>query len=191
MRDYIVSVMAKDRVGIVRDVSTALAELGGNITHLSQTVLRGHFTLIISVEMPENRTASEIRESVKSKGSPGEFEVGVRPYSEVEPPVWGTAERFTLSMQGKDSPGIIAKTTAYLAEKGINIEDFYSYVHGGTLLMLAQVSIPVGVDIDETRIGLERVGAEYGLIVHLQHENIFRVTSEVRSVQALEGDSTD
>ena len=190
MKDYIVSVMARDRVGIVRDVSSALAELGGNITHLSQTVLRGHFTLIISVEMPDSRTESEIRQGIQRKGAIGELEVGVRAYSETHPPITGRAERFTLSMQGKDCPGIIAKTTAYLADKGINIEDFYSYVREGTLLMLAQVSIPLEVNAEETRIGLEKVGEEYGLTVHLQHENIFRATSEIRSVGTLERNHT-
>lgn len=187
MTDYIVTVMAQDRVGIVRDVSSALAALDGNITHLSQTVMRGYFTLIISVEMPDERTQLEIRQAVERKGEVGELEVNVRPYiSAVCAGKICTSETFTLSMQGKDQKGIIARTTSYLADRSINLEDFYSYVHNGTLLMLAQVSIPVGVNLEEVQSELEQVGKEFNLIVHLQHRNIFRATSEVRSIIDLE-----
>ena len=180
--DYILTVMARDRVGIVRDVSSGLAGLGGNITRLSQTVVRSYFTLIISVEMPDERTQLEIRQAVERNGAVGEFEVSVRPYQEAVATETCALERFTLSMQGTDQKGIIARTTTYLAGRGINVDDFYSYVHEGILLMLAQVSVPVGVDVEEVQAGLEEVGREFGLAVHLQHEDIFRATSDVRPV---------
>lgn len=191
MKDYIVTVMAQDRVGIVRDVSSALAGLGGNITHLNQTVMRGYFTLIISVEAPDERTQLEIRQAVERSGCVGEFEVNVRPFVESSSPTIGELERFTLSMQGNDQPGIIARTTTYLAQRNINVDDFDSYVHDGRLLMLAQVSVTVGTDLDELQTGLEQVGKEFNLIVHLQHENIFRATSDVRTVLTLQRESTN
>jgi glycine cleavage system transcriptional repressor len=182
MNEYILTVMARDRIGIVRDVSSALSSLGGNITHLSQTVLRGYFTLIISVQVPDQRTDADIREAVEARGSAGELQVSVAPF-QVSPPMAGAAtERFTLSMQGKDQPGIIARTTSYLAERGINVDDFYSYVHDGILLMLAQVSIPTGMDIERVQADLREVGREFALVVHLQHEDIFRATSDVGPV---------
>jgi predicted amino acid-binding ACT domain protein len=185
MTDFIITVMARDRVGIVRDVSSALAGLGSNITRLSETVVRGYFTLIISVQVPDERTASELRQAVRGCGAPGELEVGVKPYVEQPVPDEGVAEHFTLTMRGADQPGIIARTTAYLAENGINIDDFYCYVHEGILLMLAEVSIPSGIDVEAVQAGLESVGGEFGLLIHLQHENIFRATSEVRPVREL------
>lgn len=181
MKDYIITVMAQDRVGIVRDVSTAIASLEGNITHLSQTVMRGYFTLIISAEMPDERSQSEIRQAVERKGAVGELEVNVRPFVETQQ-CGSSSERFTLSMQGNDQKGIISRATSYLAQRNVNVDDFYAYVHDGTLLMLAQVSIPVGTDVEELQSGLERVGEEFGLVVHLQHEDIFRAAGDVRPV---------
>lgn len=186
MKDYILTVMAQDRVGIVRDVSSAIAGQDGNITHLSQTVMRGYFTLIISAEMPDERTQLEIRQAVERSGAVGEFEVSIRPYVESVPCEMCFPDRFTLSMQGTDQKGIIARTTTYLAECAINVEDFYSYVHDGVLLMLAQVSVPTGVDLEVVQTGLEQVGREFGLIVHFQHENIFRATSDVRPIIELQ-----
>ena len=187
MLDYILTVMARDRVGIVRDVSTALARLGGNITHLSQTVMRDYFTLIISAQMPDERAQLEIRQAVERSGAVGELEVSVRPWENQPQAAAARVERFVLSMQGKDQPGIISRATTSLAERGINVDDFYAYVHEGTLLMLAQVSIPVGVDVEEAQEGLEQVGRDFGLVVHFQHENIFRATSDVRPVTYYRG----
>src|SRR4051812_39692829 len=53
MSNYVVTVTAADRVGIVESVTgTVLAE-GGNVLELSQTVMRGFFTIILAVEFPE------------------------------------------------------------------------------------------------------------------------------------------
>lgn len=182
MKDYIITVMAPDRVGIVRDVSTALTSVGGNITHLSQTVLRNYFTLIISAEMPDERTHAEIRQAIERNGDVGELEVIVRPYKEMPCSQPSECQCFTLSMQGTDQKGIIARTTTYLADCGINVDDFYSYVYEEKLLMLAQVSVPDTVDIEVVQDGLRRVGGDYDLIVHFQHIDIFRATGDVRSV---------
>src|SRR6516165_3170719 len=98
MKEYIVTVMALDRVGIVRDVSSALSAIGGNITHVSQTVMRGYFTLIVSVEMPDDRTQLEIRQAVERNGDVGELEVNVRPFVEPSKSKARSTERFMLSL---------------------------------------------------------------------------------------------
>jgi len=182
MKDYIVTVMARDRIGIVRDVSSAITGIEGNITYLSQTVMRGYFTLIISTEMPDERTQSEIRQAIERRGSVGEFEVNVRPHVPVDPKETCVIERFTLTMQGNDQKGIIASACGLLASMNINLDDFYCYVHEGILLMMAQVSVPVGTSLDAIQTGLEEVGSQFGLVAHLQHENIFRATLDVRPV---------
>lgn len=182
MKDYILTVMAQDRVGIVRDVASALTELGGNITHVSQTVMCGYFTLIISVQVPDERSLLEIRQAIERKGSAGELEVNVRPYEPAPESQIRKSERFTLTIVGKDRPGIISRATQHLADRNINIDDFYAYVLDGRFVMLVQVSIPEGVDADDVRCQIEDLGKEFELTVHLQHENIFRATNEVRPV---------
>ena len=39
-----------DRVGIVYSVTGALLDLGGNVLELSQTVMRGYFTIILAAK---------------------------------------------------------------------------------------------------------------------------------------------
>lgn len=180
MKEYIVTVMALDRVGIVRDVSAALSGLGGNITNISQTVMRGYFTFILSVEMPDEKTQLEIRQAIERNGEVGELEVNVRPFIEPAESVSKPSEHFTLSLQGKDKHGIISSVTSYLADTGINIDDFHAYLIDGGFVMLVQVSIPVDVDLDIIQSELKQLGKDLDMTVHLQHENIFRVTSEIR-----------
>ncbi|MDO8585440.1 MAG: ACT domain-containing protein [Armatimonadota bacterium] len=187
--EYIVTVMSRDRVGIVADVSRALAGLGGNITDLSQTLLRGYFTLIISVETPDDVTDARVREAVAQAGAPGEFGVEVRHYEPPQAAEQVSTERFVLTTRGADRPGIIARVTAYLAEQSINIEDFYAHVVAGDLLMVLQVAVPSGLNIRQVQREIEQVGREFGLSVHLQHENIFRVTNEVRLLRIEGGKS--
>jgi glycine cleavage system transcriptional repressor len=185
LREYIVTVMAQDRVGIVRDVSGAIAGLDGDITHLSQTVLRGYFTLIISARIPGEPSELAIGQAVERTGAIGELAVNVRPYETVAAETRKT-ERFVLSMRGPNSVGIIATVTAFLADKGISVDDFYSYVHEDKHLILAQLAVPDDIDLDAVQQGLENVSAAMGQVTHLQHENIFKATCEVDSVTAIE-----
>lgn len=182
MKEYIVTVMARDRVGIVRDVSVAVAGLGGNLTHVSQTVMRGYFTLIVSAGMPDDRTELEIRQAIERKGEVGELVVNVRPFVEAAESEACPCEHFTLTLRGSDQPGIISRVTTYLADQSINIDDFWAYALDGMFVMLVQVSIPIGVNVEHVQSELEQLGRESDLIVHLQHENIFRVTSEIGPV---------
>lgn len=186
MKDYILTVMAQDRVGIVRDVAAALSELDGNITNVSQTVMCGYFTLMLSVAVPDERSLLEIRQAIERRGDVGEFEVNVRPYEPVPPSMLRKAEHYTLTLVGQDSKGLIARATAYLADRQINIDDFYAYVREGRFVMLVQVSIPEGADVEAVRSELEEFEHEFGITVHLQHENIFRATNEIRPVVDLQ-----
>ena len=184
MTEYIVTVMARDRAGIVRDVSAGLAELQGNITHANQTVLRGYFTLILSVQFPDDSTPLMIRQSVERHGSVGEFEVNVRLY-EQNPPVVGKGAPFTLTLRTHQLPGMLLKATTYLAQRGVNIEDFNAYSTDTEFLVTGLVTIPEDVDIEHIKTEIEALGQEFGFSVHLMHQNIFTATSQVLPVTEL------
>ena len=46
----IVTVIGKDRVGIIANVCGMLAESGANVLDISQTILQGYFTMIMIVD---------------------------------------------------------------------------------------------------------------------------------------------
>ena len=64
----IVTVVGKDRVGIIAEVCTQLAAYQVNVLDISQTVMQGYFTMIMMVDTSmANRTFDEISETLRRK----------------------------------------------------------------------------------------------------------------------------
>ena len=47
----VVTVIGKDKKGIIAKVSNLIADIGGNIEDISQTVMRDYFAMIMLVDM--------------------------------------------------------------------------------------------------------------------------------------------
>jgi len=64
-----ITVIGKDRVGIIAAVSSALAELSINIEDISQTILQGTFTMMMAVDLSGSSVSFEDAvSSLKNKG---------------------------------------------------------------------------------------------------------------------------
>ena len=71
--NVIISVIGKDRVGIIRDVSTFLADLDINIVDISQTLMGEYFTMIMRANtekstMPVDKLIVALREKGEAVG---------------------------------------------------------------------------------------------------------------------------
>ena len=73
----IVTVIGKDRVGIIAAVCIKLAEMNINVLDISQTIMQGNFTMIMAVDVSQ-ATASfaEIRDALAELGK--EMELSIR-----------------------------------------------------------------------------------------------------------------
>lgn len=49
----IVTVVGKDRVGIIANVCTALAKYNVNVLDINQTVMQGYFTMMMATEVSQ------------------------------------------------------------------------------------------------------------------------------------------
>ena len=56
----IVSVIGKDKSGIIAKVSTALAENNVNIEDISQTIVQGNFTMIMMCDLGDYISVAEL-----------------------------------------------------------------------------------------------------------------------------------
>lgn len=66
----IVTVVGKDRVGIIAAVCTKLAQCGVNILDISQTILQGEFTMVMAVDVDgANLSISELSSEMSSLGT--------------------------------------------------------------------------------------------------------------------------
>ena len=65
----IVSVIGKDRVGIIASVSAVLAEAGANILDISQSVMDEFFVMIMMVDIEHASVSfSELKSRLNSRG---------------------------------------------------------------------------------------------------------------------------
>jgi ACT domain-containing protein len=65
----VITVIGKDKKGIIAGVSTELANSGINILDISQTTLQEYFAMIMLVDMTEAATAfHEISKKLEEKG---------------------------------------------------------------------------------------------------------------------------
>ena len=177
---YVLTVMSLDRVGIVADMTGAILDLGGNIDSISQTVMRGYFTIIVTVHFDRDMPREALRETVRNSGAEGELEVSVKERTVLEPgPVVRDGDRFVLTIMGPDRKGIIKRITSYLSSRGINIDDLYAYVEGEEFLLIGELLVPSSVDIDQVKMDIDGILGEMQMAVTLQHENIFIATNQV------------
>ncbi|MFO7957000.1 MAG: ACT domain-containing protein [Candidatus Brocadiia bacterium] len=178
--DYVLTVMSRDRVGIVSGMTEAIVELDGNIDAISQTVMRGYFTIILTVHFDADVPAERLAVAARESGSPGELEVSVKERTAGPGrPVVADAERFILTVSGRDRPGIIHRITSYLASRSINIEDLYAYSEGEEFLLTAQLEVPPGPEVERLQMDVESLWPAGEMTVALQHENVFLATNHV------------
>jgi glycine cleavage system transcriptional repressor len=182
MTNYVLTVMADDHPGIVGAVSQAVEGLEGNVTACSQTVLRGYFTLIMIVELPDDVAADTLADRIRTAEARNRpYEVVVRQCTRDERPADIEAtDRFVITAFGADRPGIVRRFSQYLAGKDINIVDLYGDCRGEEFVLIGQVEVPTHWDIRMMQADLEQMGAELGFTVRLQHENIFVATNQLR-----------
>ena len=76
---------------------------------------------------------------------------------------------------GKDKVGIIAKVSTYFAENGINILDISQTIMQDMFCMIMLVEISKDAKrMDEIVEGLNKLGEEMGLSIHMQREELFQ-----------------
>lgn len=79
-----------------------------------------------------------------------------------------------ITVLGKDKVGIIAKVCFYLSNEGINIVDISQTIVSGIFNMIMVVELS-GTDdsFDKIQKELAELGEEIGVIIKMQHEDIF------------------
>ena len=178
MHTYILTVAAADRVGIVHSVTGTIRDHRGNILELSQTVMRGYFTIILDAVFAEAKDPRKLEAAIEERGKRFDLSVvvieqKVRPETPV--PDGG---RFILTVLGADHPGNIHGIAGCLAAHGVNIVDLHARVDGARFSLIMEAFLPPDLSPATVRAELERFGRDLGLEAYVQHENIFLATSE-------------
>jgi len=79
-----------------------------------------------------------------------------------------------ITVVGGDKVGIIAKVSAFLAERGINIEDITQTVLSGNFVMMMMVSMgSCSIALEDIKKELASLGDTLNVSISLMHEKVF------------------
>ena len=88
--------------------------------------------------------------------------------------------RAVVTVTGTDRRGIIAKISAFLAERNVNIEDISQTILGDKFAMIMIVDTSESKeDIAQLARDCEEMGRTIGMSVRIQHEDIFNAMQNV------------
>ena len=162
---YAVTIISKDRPGIVADTTEVLFRLGCNIEDSSCTMLGGDFAMILIVthEKPfsKSRLSDEFRVLQERTG----LVVHLRTLHEDEiAPVKDEGELCLISVYGSDQPGIVYRVTRALADNSVNITDLNTRLIGTkdepVYVLMLEAILPSGMTVESTSEMLETLRTE-------------------------------
>jgi glycine cleavage system transcriptional repressor len=183
---YVVALLLPDRVAILRDVSSAVNGIRGNIDAISQTVVAGYFTVILTASFPSDTGEDDIRGAIQAHFTDEHLNVVVDRYAVPQPAcARPRGDRYMVTAHGPDRGGILMRITSFLAARHINIEDWYVALDGGHVTHIGEVSLPPSLDVKQVQDEFRGELASAGLSGSMQHVNIFRATNEVGPIRAL------
>ena len=75
----VISVLGKDRSGVVAAIATTLADCGANIDDISQTILQGSFTMVMAVDVGAAKVSvGELRDLLEQLGQKMEISIRIQ-----------------------------------------------------------------------------------------------------------------
>ncbi|MCH7686270.1 MAG: hypothetical protein IH899_06275, partial [Planctomycetes bacterium] len=168
-KQYVLTLTAANRVGILAAVANAISELGGDLHEARQAVVQKFFSLILVAEFPDHREPHVIVDHIRDIGRPYGIEVCLKnPEEEIlqsDPqhrPEWQIA-----TMTGMDAPGALRRITARLAQDGIDIIHLHALRNDDncSFSMRMKLTIPQGVDVLQLQRELEEHNRDLDLSV--------------------------
>ncbi|MDR2247875.1 MAG: ACT domain-containing protein [Treponema sp.] len=79
-----------------------------------------------------------------------------------------------ITVVGADKVGIIARVSAFLAERNINIEDISQTILSGNFVMMMMVSLSSSAKpLEEIKEELAQLGKKLEVSISIMHERVF------------------
>lgn len=160
-----VTIIGKDRPGIVAGATEVLYRLGCNIEDSSSTMLGGEFAMILIVSREKPFSKTRLLEEFKAFGDAMQLSVFVRTLARNELSHDSlTGELCMISVYGSDRPGIVYRVTKELADRTINISDMNTKLVGTAgspvYVMMLEAVLPDGMEIEDVSRLLEKLKKE-------------------------------
>ena len=180
---FVISIISRDRIGIIYDVSQAISELEGNIADVRQSVLCGYFTMILLASFPPGVSQRSIERKLAEADSHSEsaIEAMVRKADEstLTSAVSTPENAYVLTATGQDRVGFVALMTSFCVRHNINILDLSTTTSDGAYVMILVIDAKHCASISDVRHELQQFSHEHNIKAVLQHYDIFRALHEI------------
>ena len=179
--EYIISITSRDRIGIVYEISSALAALQGNIADSRQSVMCGYYTMILRASFPAKVSQSDIEGKLAEVNANSDTALNIL-VNQVDDNLLNTVDPqndYVLTASGADQEGFVARVSGFCMEHCINILDLSTTISDGEFIMMLEIDLSRCASIREVRQALADFGREYDLKVVLQHNDIFKAVNEI------------
>jgi len=176
---YILFGTGPDAVGLVQQITTPIAAIGGNVMDLRQDVLHGLFTVFLVVDFAgSDVSAEEIERLVAEISGQTGLDLRVEKYQ----PVARSAERVNLLLIliGRDRPGIVAAVSECLSSYRVNIELSQMIARESIFLMELLVDIRFStLPLENLQSTLRENMAGLGISALFQDRDVFNKKKRV------------
>jgi glycine cleavage system transcriptional repressor len=169
---FAVTIIGKDRPGIVADTAEILYRLGCNVEDSSCTMLGGDFAMILIVSHGKPFVKARMADEFKSMQGQG-LSVYIRALNEDEVCYRSPqGELCLVSVYGSDRPGIVYRVTRALAERGVNITDLNTRLIGTkdepVYVLMLEAALPEGLTIENAEGLLEKLKKELNVEISVR-----------------------
>jgi glycine cleavage system regulatory protein len=152
----VVTVLGRDRPGIVQELARIVADAGGNWEQSNLVRLAGRFAGVVELSAPSESAADALEAALRAVAG-GLSIVVDRGEAEISPP---SGAVIRVSITGTDRPGIVRDVTRVLVQRGANIVAFSTDTveapMAGGLLFRARVEARIAREgLEALKNGLE------------------------------------
>ena len=158
MADLVLTLIGRDRPGLVEAVAERVVAHGGNWLESRMAHLAGHFAGLLHVEVPDDR----VRALEQALGELEGFGLRVVAHGGMAVPA-ASPRTVRLEATGQDHPGIVRDISQVLARHRVNIAELTTDrlsapMAGGPLFVAkARLEVPANVDTERLRHDLETI----------------------------------
>jgi len=152
MQHFALTIIGRDRPGIVSQVTEILFQLGFNIADSSCSILGGQFSMILIISNPQISSKEEFAQQFAplEEDNLSVFIRTLKPGGEKRPELEG--ELCMISVYGSDKPGIVYQVAKELGDRQINITDLNTKLIGDeerpVYVMMIEALLPEGIEVE-------------------------------------------
>jgi glycine cleavage system transcriptional repressor len=171
-RSVCLTVMGRERPGIVAAITGVLFDRDCNIRDSTMTILANEFAMLLVVELPPTMSSADLDQALFEVQRRFDLSIFIRRLTEEEvryapPPgtkTWG------VTIYGGDRKGIVHHVASVMARKGVSITDLKTKVLGtyeGAGIVSMKVLAPAQVELASVREQLDDVATRFGVEVSI------------------------